>query len=75
MTSMLAQLLLRPTMPKLSAGRLVRFGVSTSSVLTKGPLVDRVLCCLKGATTPMRLADISEAILDRSGRGCLNRFS
>ena len=68
MTSMLVQLLLRPTMPKLSAGRLVRFGTTTSSALTKGPLAERVMCCLKGATTPMRLADISEAILDYDSR-------
>ena len=68
MTSIVAHLLHRPSMPKLSAGRLVRFGVTTSSALTKGPLSERVICCLRGAVTPMRLADISEAILDYDSR-------
>lgn len=51
-----------------AAGRLIRFGETTSSTLTRGPLNERVLCCLRGASAPMRLADISEAIRDYDSR-------
>lgn len=68
MTSMVAHLLIRQPVLQHSAGRLIRFGETTSSTLTRGPLNERVLCCLRGATTPMRLADISEAIKDYDSR-------
>lgn len=68
MTSMIAHMLTRQTVINHSAGRLIRFGQTTSSTLTRGPLTERVLSCLRGATMPMRLADISEAINDCDSR-------
>lgn len=68
MSSMVAYLLMRQPVQQPAAGRAIRFGESTSSTLTRGPLNERVLCCLRGATAPMRLADITEAIKDYDSR-------
>lgn len=68
MTSIVAHLLLRPQMQMLASGRQVRFGETTSSTLTRGPLRERILSCLSGAAVPMRLADITEAIKDYDSR-------
>lgn len=68
MTSLVAQLLLRQREIPQSSGRVVRFGETSSTTLTRGPLNQRVLSCLNGASAPMRLADISEAIKDYDSR-------
>jgi predicted HTH transcriptional regulator len=68
MTSMIAHLLMGKPVQHHVEGRLIRFGETTSNTLTRGPINERVLCCLRGATAPMRLADISEAIKDYDSR-------
>lgn len=68
MNSLFAQLLMQEVVLPQSTGRLVRFGETTSNTLTRGPMTERVVSCLRGASAPMRLADITEAVKDYDSR-------
>ena len=68
MTSIVAHLLLKPSITPQTPGRLVRFGETSNQALTRGPLKERVHNCLRCASMPMRVADIAESINDYDSR-------
>lgn len=68
MSSMIAILLHKGASPVLTSGRVIRFGVPGSKVLTVGPVRDRVMSCLASSSVPMRISDIAEAVEDCEAR-------
>lgn len=64
MSSMIAQLLNKSAIPVLTPGRVIRFGMPDTKVLTAGPVRDRVVSCLESSSAPMRVSDIAEAVED-----------
>lgn len=68
MSSMVAQLLNKTTLPVLVPGRVIRFGAPSTKAWTVGPVRDRVMSCLESSSTPLRISDIAEAVEDGEGR-------
>lgn len=68
MSSMIAQLLNKKTLPVLAPGRVIRFGAPSTKALTVGPVRDRVMSCLESSSAPLRISDIAEAVEDCEGR-------